>query len=64
MFEKLQFYGDSDGELAWFQSYFNNHLQCVFCEGKYSHYLEVNYGVPQGSILAPLNKCCLFILTI
>jgi hypothetical protein len=54
LLEKLAFYGVSQLELAWFQSYLSNRQQQCQVNGCLSNKGEIICGVPQGSILGPL----------
>ena len=40
--------------LNWFSPYLSNRYQRVKLEGHASDYVEVTYGVPQGSVLGPV----------
>ena len=51
---KLEHYGIRGDMLHWFQSYLSNHKQYVSFNGHSSALLEINCGVPQGSVLGPL----------
>ena len=51
---KLRRMGISGPLLDWFRSYLDQRHQRVVIEGSYSDFLQVNAGVPQGSILGPL----------
>ena len=51
---KLEHYGIRDNVLNWFRSYLSNRKQHVSINGKLSEPLEINCGVPQGSVLGPL----------
>ena len=51
---KLEHYGIRDNVLNWFQSYLSNCKQYVSINGESSEPLEINCGVPQGSVLGPL----------
>ena len=51
---KLAAYGLSIKSLKLIFSYLNNRKQRVKVGSSYSEWLEIMYGVPQGSILGPL----------
>ena len=51
---KLEHYGIRDNVLNWFMSYLSNRKQYVTINGLSSEPLEINCGVPQGSVLGPL----------
>ena len=51
---KLEHYGIRDNVLNWFQSYLSNRKQYVSINGISSEPLEINCGVPQGSVLGEL----------
>lgn len=40
--------------LLWFKSYLLNRRQAVGINGKISNFLDISYGVPQGSVLGPI----------
>lgn len=42
----------------WFRSYLNDRSQCTQVGGVDSEFMEINCGVPQGSILGPLLFLC------
>ena len=54
LLKKLPYYGIRDAELNWMKSYLKERRQFVHYDGESSEALEVEYGVPQGSILGPL----------
>ncbi len=54
LIDKLYHYGVRGIELEWFKSYLKERKQFVFINKKSSSLLEINIGVPQGSILGPL----------
>ena len=39
---------------SFLKSYLSKMLQCVNSGNVYSNFAEVDYGVPQGSVLGPL----------
>ena len=57
---KLEKYGISGTELKWFQSYLNNRRQRTKINNTISEAIDINIGVPQGSILGVI----LFVLYI
>ena len=58
---KLEHYGIRDNVLNWFQSYLSNRKQYVSINGISSEPLEINCGVPQGSVLGPLLFLLFFV---
>jgi hypothetical protein len=54
LIKKLNKLGVRGPELQWFTSYLSGRLQFVTINGTDSEKLEINKGVPQGSILGPL----------
>ena len=51
---KLKCVGCTERSLKWFTSYLGGRSQYVSIKGKKSSTRAINYGVPQGSVLAPL----------
>ena len=51
---KLKQFGITGSLLKWFHSYLSDRVQRVVLEGHESSWLNVEAGVPQGSILGPL----------
>ena len=60
LLNKLQYYGIHGIALSLIKSYLTNRFQYVQFENSESDLLEIETGIPQGSILGPL----FFILTI
>lgn len=51
---KLKYFGIGDLPLKFFADYLSDRQQKVYLNGNYSKTINVNKGVPQGSILGPL----------
>ena len=51
---KLKNVGCTDRAIKWFRSYLGGRSQFVSIKGKKSSTRTIHYGVPQGSVLAPL----------
>lgn len=60
LLQKLEWYGIRGKALEWYTNYLSNRNMLVNYNNTESHLYDINYGVPQGSILGPL----LFILYI
>ena len=54
LLEKLKIYGFDDNLVNWIKSYLSKRKQKVYIDGAFSKELELEAGVPQGSILGPL----------
>ena len=50
-------FGISGSALSLLKSYLHGRTQCVQIEGIVSEYAKLVCGVPQGSVLGPLNFC-------
>ncbi len=48
------FVGISGSELTWFKSYLSDRHQFIAVNEEVSYRSQVQYGVPQGSVLGPL----------
>ena len=51
------FYGISENALNWFKSYLSNRVQRVIIDDTVSECKDLNFGVPQGSVLGPKIYC-------
>ena len=54
LLQKLYHYGIRGLAYNVIASYLNNRKQCIYVNDTYSKYLDINTGVPQGSVLGPL----------
>ena len=54
LIQKLKFYGIESNSLKIFQNYQSKRKQFVEFENVHFEVLEINIGVPQGSVLGPL----------
>ena len=54
LLEKLSAIGIRNKELNWFRSFLTNRKQCTTIGSVVSEEIEVNIGLPQGSVLAPI----------
>ena len=52
--EKLKLFGLDEHAVAWMQSYLTGRKQSVVVDGKMSAPLDIEHGLAQGSVLAPL----------
>ena len=53
LLDKLHSIGASPSSVNWFRSYLSGRQQCVEVDGVRSDFLDIDCGVPQGSILGP-----------
>ena len=51
---KLENYGVKGTNLQWFKNYLENRKQFIAYENFSTSYMNISFGVPQGSILGPL----------
>ena len=54
LLKKLELFGLEEGVIQWMTSYLSGRKQSVFIDGCFSSPLDIEFGVPQGSILGPL----------
>ena len=54
LLKKLKHYGAYEKTLTWLQSYLFQRKQYIENNNDIKYLLEIDYGVPQGSILGPL----------
>ena len=54
MFRRLELFGCTGLALDWFKSYLTGRTQCVSIGKKCSKVTNLDYGVPQGSVLGPV----------
>ena len=54
LLRKLQFYGIRGHALEWFKSYLGQRKQYINYNGHDSERVDIDIGVPQGSVLGPL----------
>ena len=54
LLKKMDHYGIRGIALDWFSSNLSERKQYVSVNGHISDYLDISYGVPQGSVLGPL----------
>ena len=52
---KLKQYGMQGNNIRWFDSYFSNRKQYIAYNNKSTSFRDITCGVPQGSILGPLQ---------
>jgi hypothetical protein len=57
LIDKLKLYGLDEGSSSWIKSYMSERNQRVFLDGELSDALQVEVGVSQQSILAPILYC-------
>ena len=54
LLKKLAYYGFGGTVLKWFQNFLSDRCMCTKLNGCVSSFLNINCGVPQGSILGPI----------
>ncbi len=54
LFCKLEFLGVRDPLLKWIKSYLSERMQRIVIDGQSSDWMQIDAGVPQGSVLCPL----------
>ena len=54
LLDKLKIYGIDEDGITWFKSYLSDRSQQVYIDGVLSEPLNLEAGVPQGSVLGPL----------
>jgi hypothetical protein len=54
LLQKLELMGLDAQAVGWFRSYLTNRSQTVCVDGALARFLDVECGVPQGSVLGPL----------
>ena len=54
LLSKMQHLGIRGPALQWFRSYLCSRQQAVFVNGTISNTVEINMGVPQGSVIGPI----------
>lgn len=52
---KMAYFKISNGEVGWFTSYLQDKQQCVKVVQEKPSFLNIQRGLPQGSILGPLS---------
>ena len=55
LFGKLEHYGIDSKILLWITNFRKNCNQRVVVDGSYSNFAELEFGVPQGTVLGPLS---------
>ena len=54
LLKKLAYYGFGGTVLRWFKNFLSDRCMCTKLNGRVSSFLNINCGVPQGSILGPI----------
>ena len=58
LISKLHFYGIRGKTLSWVKDFLDSRSQAVVLNGAKSDKIAVSSGVPQGSVLEPMNLIC------
>ena len=54
LLKKLSYYGFNDNVVEWFKAYLQNRTQVVKCHNVVSREMNIEVGIPQGSVMGPI----------